>query len=400
MLNILIINKLGVKMNYEKIITNVKKTFAKVYIDPVQDHGLPDLEKKYPNLIKSLFNLALSIFEGKYGEGIKSTIREIDPYKNAGLILTLLIMDVCQKYPYDQLRTNVDNLNIPNALWMKYHSLTLPEIEKLLSEREEVDLSLVNMTKHEVQAIAHLFKYYLENFESPSHVTIDLFIQMDQVDHAITTAMSLKNPNESAKACAHIIDQLLKLNKIEPAIKICYQIPKDSERKKSAIKIASIIEKTSFKLALDFISELKDIHEREFVSRELSLSLAKNGQIKNALEMAETITNLDTKFFLQSNFVSILVKMGKFEDAQRLIAKIPDPLYHVDAIAAYVRGLVDADRIEDATAWIFDLKDEKDRIFAARILENCLIAAHKRNALDIIRPLFNLHKHKNQTEVA
>lgn len=316
---------------------------AQLLYKPVNQKQINAFEEAYPKMIQMLFESALQLMNGKWGEKRRDAIA----------------LHLDQEIPV---------LEIGRLLQLRLEDLFQPS---------------------ELAVLQHLFHHNVEICLHPSSLTIQQLLRFNQVEMALTTAEGLANIREKDKSFELIIIYHLSQGDTEKAIAMWQQLTSMRERARAASRISdSFIQHDQRERAIAFAQSTNDPEIESELLSEIALHLMKKGERKQAENALLMIQEQDRRDYAKSNLVLILSNQNQFEEAQVLAQSIQDNGYRQDAILAITKAYLQIRRVDAAIQYIDSLTHSKDKEMPSQIIMASLKANHQDAKIVEISKLF------------
>lgn len=338
---------------YNRITHAAKPYFARFAQKPVMS-----LHRHYPKTIKLLFELALKIVEGKYGDEKK---REI-PVMMEGM--TYPISTVVQLLQEESKRRS---------------SVERPEIF-------DKDMSVKLIPEEDLNGLLQIFHEYIANLITPSHLTVGMLLEHGQEKMALEQALKLQNNQEKGKGIADVISWKLDRNLMHDAVKLFDEIPSDFDIRLIATKILNrMLERKEVERAFEFGTRLTDQRERAHAMQVIAIWLADNYQLQRAQALVEECLAGSHREYVLSLIVNVTVGKNLFDEARKLAFSIRDRGYRQDALNAIVKKLMRLRRVPDAIAFVESLSDVIEKQETEKIVKSALTSYQQDQRIKAMR---------------
>lgn len=316
------------------------------YFDHISKQRISQFEAAYPKTVRALFDTAFNLIHGKFGEKLEEDARALSP--------TILNAD---------------------------HTLLKQTIEDM------------NQQKIDMQALIQIFRNFLDNLSNPSHLTVELLLQMNLVNEAIHAISEIKNEVEKSKSFEMLIEKLLKTGDIEKAQSYVNAITDKHEKEKALICIVDeLLSMHKVNETLEYVDSRRDPKEIETMQGEIIHFLLDHGMVVLALEVVQKFDNQERKDYILSSMVKSLVSKQQFFTACEVIASITDPDFREDANSYLIKGLLDNHQFEDAMRYVESIKEPREKIRAAKVVLNSMLANHETDKVEEVCHKFELVK--------
>jgi len=350
----------------------------------ITKNKIQTVEKNYPETVKHLFEVAFCIVDGSFGKKLMEIYASDAPSPLPfNTILILMLLNISKSVANQDLMVSLPEIFNPLK--------SDPNFQKTLANLSSFNLDLIeswtpdpklinqlNLNPSDVQAFLKIFHNFIDHFEHPSHLLIDLLIhKMHLMDRAVDTALMIRNPIDRSKAFELLINEFLIQQDIDKAKKLWELIPSKQEKYKASIKIVEkLIENGKIEEAIQFSDETKEQENHDQLLREASLTIAKGHLLNKAIEVMETIKDPDIKNYTQSNLVHILCSQFDFANAKKVALSIPQADFKEDAIVEIVKNYLQGRQYDEATTFMNSLSSPNEKQKPAKLIETALKIQH------------------------
>lgn len=386
------------------------KGVVQSYFDHIPVQNLTYVKRVYPCFIFCLFKVSQRVMSGNYGKELKNMASSQEGFfNNDEKILELALFDLCKNGDLKEHQNVFPEIcsitwNNPSLIMFcdGVKNLTPEDCENILLGKQGLSglfqsykallkdlVQSLDFDKKDRQAIAQLFRDFIDNFATPSHVLINLFFEFSKsqetIDQAIHSAKNIKNPAERSRSLNCIVTNLMGSRLEEEAFSFVSSLQGTTEfpkclsayleellfkNRKESHELIEKIHDQLFQLA----SSTEDQTEREKIYQQMALGLAKQGFIGEGVETALMINDFDMQTFTLSTIVNTLCARQLFREAIPICEFINEPSFKQDAHSYIVKGLLDDDDVEGAVQFVEHLYDPIERTKAAKILLSGLTA--------------------------
>lgn len=331
---------------------------AKPYFARFAQKPTLSLHKTYPKTIRLLFELALKVEDGKYGEENK---REI-PILMEGMT-----------YP---ISTVIELLRTESK-------------RKDVNERPEIfdsDMSLISMKEEDLNGLLRIFHEYIANLVTPSHLTVEILLEHGHVERALDQALQLSSDQEKGRGIGEVIDWKLDRNQLEEAVSIFGKMPSDFDMRAVGTKIINkMLERRKVDRAFEFGMSLAASDERDHAMQVIALWLADNNQLGKGLALVDDCLEGNYREYVLSLMVNVIVGRNMLDEAKKLAFSIGDRGYRSDALNAIVKKMMRLRRIPEAIAFVENLSDVLERQESEKIITSALVALQQDQRIKALR---------------
>ncbi|MFA6916283.1 MAG: hypothetical protein WC222_07785 [Parachlamydiales bacterium] len=344
------------------------------------DSQIEKVKQLYPSVIKRLFQTATKNAEGK-----------------------------SEIYPVFKNEQFTDNISQEEALWLfiiaRSQAEGSPLQQNLMMDSELLPKIIENLSKHlsipedHVKSLVWLFQQYLENCAHPSHVSVEMALEIDDKDSALNkilqTALQVKKPSERSKALSSIVSSLALKQSEGKALELLRSV-KIPDKNKPLNSILDILLRQGksqesqlnlewYQAACDEALSLTNPEDKNRLLQRIAIAVARYGEVNTAYATAAKISASETRAYAYSGIVQALLHIGMREAALQILPAITDNGAKEDAISYIVMDISQKDSYEDVIEFIESLTTAAQRLQGAKVLASILSSHNdKQHAEELI----------------
>ena len=357
------------------------------------------IEEKYPKTTRLLFDLAVKVSEGGYGENLREAVRlSYDEVSSHQAILSLLLIDLCRTIPEKEFKKKLPEVFLRlsetsnfDELIASLSKLTPEEVEKLILNppadltpkllwcRKELDryFTVMRAKNADFKALKQIFEHDVNKISNPSHLTVKLFLGMGEDEKAMELVKTIRHPIEQSKSLADLVTNMLKTSKYSKAEELASRILTKPEKKIAETKIADkYLQENKIEEAISYANSLTDLEEKKIILEQICIGLATKGQLKKALSIVETL-EFDEKNYTLSRMVKLLASKGQFKEAKETALLIEDKGYREDANGYILKPLISLRRINEAIEFTSTIKNPNEKTQAVKLIEKAALTVYE-----------------------
>lgn len=322
-----------------------------------------EVKKRYPKVIKSLYEMAKKNASGQ-SDFIQTIVDKLlkDSLTKDEEIALLAVLQSQAEGSYLQQNLMVANERLPELIELLTKRLTIPE--------------------DDLKTFVWLFQQYLENSSHPSHVSVEMEMDMDSKESSLNdileSALQVQKPSERSKALSSIVNALAKNHSEEKAFDLIKSL-KISEKVKPLNNVLDIILRQGkatesrfdvgwYKEACDEALSLADVREKNRLLQRIAIAVARFGEVNTAYATAGKITDAETKAYAYSGIIQALLNEGMRDAALQIFPAITNSGAREDAISCIVLDYSQKNSYEETIDFIESLQTPNEKMHAARVL--------------------------------
>lgn len=282
--------------------------------------------------------------------------------------------------------------------------------QNIMIDDKKLQPILVNLSRQitipedHLKTLVWLFRQYLENCAHPSHVSVEMELEMNDeettLNNIIQTALQVKKPSERSKALSTIVSSIARNHDEEKAVDLIRTI-KVADKNKPLNSILDIILRQGkssegkfdlnwYKAACDEALSLTNPDEKNRLLQRIAIAVARYGEVNTAFATAAKISSAEARAYAYSGIIQALLNIGLRDSALQILPTITDLGAKEDAITYIVMDIGKKDSYDDVIDFIESLTTQHQKNHAAKILASILASHNDKEHVEELNERYSL----------
>lgn len=374
--------------------------------------NIEDIKQAYPALVRILFNVAQEMLDGRFGTHLQEHAKaESELFQERSMVWSLVLIAMAKNDELSRSELFGKDANLVSLETLK--DLPPSEIERLLlypinelpENLRKIKLHLIALTKNIIIPLDHqnalvwLFQQYIENLLHPSHVMVNIAMEMERQEptlgSTIRAVMRVKRPTERSKSLSNIVQTLAHEKHSDRALTIVRSL-KLAEKSDTMNSILDTLFKNDkspkngpdanwFEKATAEALSLPYREEQDRMLQRLAAAASRYGDATTAFDTANKISDPETRAYALSSSIQGLLTAGRRQAALQLLPTITDVGAKEDAIGYIIKDLNQRYGYDGVVTFIDSLPNPSEQRHAAKVLVSLLVPAHDSQHIGVLK---------------